>query len=155
MKKALWLVPIAAALLAGCGGAKPRGKASDCAGCHATKTLKAQWALPRVHEPFRSETGCDACHERHGEKGQNLLVEAEPGLCLRCHQGEAFQRGRLHSALQMGGCSGCHKPHASALPALLARPREAVCAECHTDVTKSHGGYPIPAARCEGCHDPH
>ena len=140
MKASITVAVLAAALVTGCGGVPSRGKASDCADCHAKRTLKAQWALPQVHEPFKDKAGCDACHESHGEKGQNVLVEAEPGLCLRCHDGEAFQRGKPHTAFQMGGCSGCHQPHAGKVAKLLDVPREALCAQCHTDVAKAHGG---------------
>ncbi len=112
MKALSSVVLLAAALLTGCGGVPSRGKGSECAGCHAKRTLDAQRALPHLHEPFREATGCDACHQPHGEKGKNVLVEAEPELCLRCHDGDAFQGAKQHSAIQMGGCSGCHEPHA-------------------------------------------
>jgi len=146
---------LAAALCAGCGGVPSRGASSDCVDCHARKTLKAEWARPRVHEPFKDEAGCDACHKRHGQRGENVLAEAEPGLCLRCHDGDAFQRGKLHSAVQLSGCSGCHQAHAGDQPKLLRASREAICGQCHTDVTKQHGGYRVDGVRCAMCHDPH
>ena len=62
--KALWLVPLAAALVTGCGGVPSRGKASDCAGCHAKKSLAAQWA------PSASELGAagGAIHRSHSRR---------------------------------------------------------------------------------------
>ena len=155
MKTAPLLVVLAAAILTGCGAARPRGAAGECAGCHAKRTLGAEWALSNVHEPFRDEAGCDACHGRHGEQPRNVLVEEQPGLCLKCHEGEAFQRGRMHSAVAMAGCSGCHRPHASAVPQLLLAPKEALCGKCHTDLSKTHGGYLVDPGRCGSCHDAH
>lgn len=143
------------AAVIGCGSASGsrRGAASECAGCHR-RSLDAQRALASVHPPF-AEENCAACHARHGPRGENVLVDSEPALCLSCHDDEEFQRGHVHSAVQMSGCTGCHRPHASANAKLLAEPPATLCGTCHTSVEKAHGGYRVEGARCAMCHVPH
>src|SRR5512138_469462 len=148
------LVAAALAALAACAGSSRHAASRDCAKCHK-ESVKAQQARRFVHEPFRDAVGCDVCHKRHGVKGENLLVDSEPALCLQCHDGERFERGRRHSAIEMSGCSGCHEPHAGDVPKLLDASAETLCATCHTDVAKPHGGYAPPGKSCRICHDPH
>jgi DmsE family decaheme c-type cytochrome len=44
------------------------------------------------HEPVNE--GCDTCHTPHGAVANNLLVQAEPFLCLQCHE------AHFHSGLE-------------------------------------------------------
>jgi DmsE family decaheme c-type cytochrome len=51
-----------------------------CFSCH--RALQGPWIFE--HEPVYE--GCDVCHAPHGAVADNLLWQAEPFLCLQCHE---------------------------------------------------------------------
>lgn len=50
-----------------------------CLSCHAD--LQGPWMFE--HEPVQE--GCETCHSPHGSVANNLLTQAEPMVCLQCH----------------------------------------------------------------------
>ena len=51
-----------------------------CLSCHP------QFAGPFIFEHEPVYEGCDVCHAPHGAVADNLLWQAEPFLCLQCHE---------------------------------------------------------------------
>jgi predicted CXXCH cytochrome family protein len=111
-----------------------------------------------VHAPV-AEGDCLVCHKAteqpHPGDGSMALIEAEPGLCLQCHDNPAAQMAYPHSALEEG-CSGCHSPHQGALPKFVLQSGGKLCLICHEEVMQGeyvHG--PVRAINCRMCHGIH
>ncbi|MFQ5663303.1 MAG: cytochrome c3 family protein [Terriglobia bacterium] len=94
-----------------------------CLGCHAE--IAAQIQQPVEHPAV--ELGCTTCHTTHksepagAPEGAFHLTQAEPELCLTCHEAEdaALQEAHLNQPFAGSRCSECHNPHGSAHPKLL------------------------------------
>lgn len=111
-----------------------------------------------VHAPV-AEGDCASCHQAtdqsHPGEGSMTLVEAEPGLCLQCHENPAAGMAYPHSAVEEG-CTGCHSPHQGGLPKFLLQSGGKLCLTCHEDVVAGkyvHG--PVRAENCKLCHGVH
>lgn len=111
-----------------------------------------------VHPPV-AEGDCAACHsatdQPHPGPASMALVEAEPELCLQCHENPAAGMAYPHSAVEEG-CSGCHSPHQGGLPQYVLQSGGKLCLICHQDVTDGtyvHG--PVKANNCAMCHGIH
>lgn len=80
-----------------------------CAGCHASKSVKAAFAAGLwVHGPV--STGyCVLCHGPHAGPEPYMLLKKADALCLECHtEGLVFNRAE-HK--EMRDCLKCHNPH--------------------------------------------
>lgn len=157
------LVAIVCAALAGPGYGQsgqdhPRLVSTDsarCTICHAEIVDK-----PVVHAV--AEEDCTTCHEfSTTESGTRVaLAEAEPGLCVICHDGlEAAAAGELESSHYpvTESCVTCHDPHSSRETHLLVDSLPGLCAGCHDldSTAETHGGQLTEGTDCGQCHQPH
>ncbi len=99
------------------------------------------------------------CHKSDGQPhpgtGVIGLIEAEPGLCLQCHDNPAEGMAFPHSVVEEG-CTGCHNAHQGDLPSYVPQSGGKLCLSCHEDVTEgqyTHG--PVKAENCQLCHGIH
>jgi predicted CXXCH cytochrome family protein len=112
-----------------------------------------------AHEPV--EEDCLECHTPHfSEKNPRLLLDAQPSLCIECHEvDKPFRKQHDNYPVQNSRCSLCHNPHGSSTEALLFDNvhdpvAEGECDECHRKASSKDplslkdSGYEI----CEGCH---
>jgi predicted CXXCH cytochrome family protein len=132
--------------------------AAEGQGCVTSDCHALLGKAPVVHQPV-AEGDCASCHQATGQAhpgaGSMTLTEAEPGLCLQCHDNPAAGLAYPHSALAEG-CSGCHSPHQGGLPQLVLQPGGKLCLICHADVKQGrfiHG--PVKADNCRMCHAVH
>ena len=104
----------------------------------------------KLHD-LRNPDSCVKCHPR---EDMTSLRQAEPGLCLACHEDE-LNHGFSHPlgvAVVRNGdpglpladgrlsCSTCHDPHDKTdHDALLRRTGNALCAPCHRDQAGGEG----------------
>jgi predicted CXXCH cytochrome family protein len=82
MKKLLF-IGIGSAMMVTMGGI---GSAQADAGPHSIH--QGSWNLStQQQQPVATEgaTQCANCHRAHTAQGQNMLVQAQPALCLNCH----------------------------------------------------------------------
>lgn len=123
------------------------------ASCHA-----GMGRAKHVHPPV-AEGDCLICHSRtdqpHPGEASMVLVEAEPGLCLQCHEHPARGLAYPHSAVEEN-CTGCHSPHQSDLPRFVAQTGGQLCLTCHADIKQGrHVHGPVRADNCRICHGIH
>lgn len=162
---ALAATVLGAALLASPSAAAPAAKAhprlvdletTSCVNCHGE--LIEDKAV--VHPPVADD--CTTCHEMTlGEEGTSVaLIEAEPALCVFCHDDkEKAVSGELaapHSPVT-DSCLTCHDPHAGDNPQMLHEPVPQLCLDCHDlgDLEGIHGDQITEATQCVSCHQPH
>lgn len=88
-----------------------------CYECHA------EYQGPYVFEHAPAVEDCSICHDPHGTIANNLLLQNEPFLCLRCHKGHRENpRTGPHPtmAAMLASCTQCHSQvHGSDLPSQL------------------------------------
>ena len=119
---------------------------------------------------------CESCHGPGSKHAESLsaadirqpakLTPADADrICLRCHQNQPTQVGRINSshAKNQVSCTACHSIHKNGPHGLVARtPAQinAQCAGCHTAVWASFQmpythRLPQNAMSCVDCHNPH
>jgi len=133
-----------------------RLNAKECIECHAP--VVKEKARKVVHEPFRDEKNCEACHKRHGIVGTLVLKQEQPGLCYSCHKQEEakFKAAHIHNPVANGKCTKCHNPHSSYNEQLLRASGNNLCFTCHDKAKFSQASVHKPAGeRCLTCHDAH
>jgi predicted CXXCH cytochrome family protein len=142
-----------------------------CGGCHAPHDpSKPATTDPRAapplevdsafaHAPF-AEKKCLDCHKAHQSDHENLLVEPERDLCLRCHPNVADGLGvapHVHKPLETE-CRSCHSSHGADDKRLLRAPPQELCSSCHEEAAKkltegsSPHGFLGAEASCLTCH---
>ncbi len=129
---------------------------AQCDVCHAEVTTDRA----HVHAPAADD--CTICHELSlSAAGTTVaLVEAEPELCLVCHDDKAaaveMELATPHPPAA-DSCLACHDPHATEQARLLVARAAELCAECHDadDLAASHGGQLTAETDCARCHEPH
>jgi predicted CXXCH cytochrome family protein len=126
-----------------------------CGDCH---TLQHRTV---VHTPVK-QGNCTGCHDPHGSDYRGIL-KADPtrGLCLTCHQQDAFAKKKFqHGPVAAGACILCHEPHSSWQAKLLTQAPDKLCTECHAEMIPKaerdrHVHEPVKQGNCTGCHDAH
>lgn len=131
-----------------------------CLTCHAGGTEDMN-AINSVHT--LNGVSCIECHSpHHAETKENLLVQAQPGLCYTCHQQKQAEfvmpfRHRVDEGLIQ--CTDCHNPHGTVRPKQLrtSATLDQICFKCHTD---KQGPFvfehpPVKIEGCSSCHIPH
>jgi DmsE family decaheme c-type cytochrome len=112
------------------------------------------------HDPVTED--CLDCHNPHASaENRKLLKDAEPTLCLECHETDKATFKKLHEQypVQKARCTLCHDPHGSNTGAILFDNvhdpvLDRKCKECHVAPTSAspfalkNSGYEL----CEGCH---
>lgn len=104
----------------------PEGK-MDCSSCHtihertAVTRIRGDEACfschqdkrgPFVHEHEAMRMGCQSCHDPHGSVQDQLLVENDRNLCLKCHiQGDFPNMGDMNHRVLLNGTSRCVDCH--------------------------------------------
>lgn len=134
---------------------KGKTMSETCSACHENVAGGAV-----AHKPAKES--CALCHEPHGGANAKLLTQAQPKLCLDCHQEmrTALNKKHLHKPVE-AGCVGCHSPHSSAKASLLkADPKKELCLGCHDSIAKHLKNVKRPHAAletggCSACHTPH
>lgn len=128
---------------------------ASCTTCHSTVTAGKK----TIHAATED---CANCHTVATTDAATTVVlnEADPGLCIGCHDGlTAAVEGSLAAphAVVADGCLTCHSPHASDQPKLLVSAQSALCGNCHdvAELAAKHGGLLTAATTCTGCHLPH
>lgn len=117
----------------------------------------------RRSEHFRHGLSCNDCHSSHSAKrSENLLREAEPEGCYKCHaeQKSSFARP-FHHKVPEGAmkCSDCHNQHGSFQTKQLRSGigSDVACTKCHSDKAGpfvfEHA--PVKLEGCQTCHSPH
>jgi len=86
----------------------PRMTADLCKSCHGDyfETAKTDW----VHGPAALGQ-CAMCHEAHKSEYKGLLTEAQPDICLTCHDDSRLLNEPYHETASGRVCSTCHDPH--------------------------------------------
>lgn len=113
-----------------------------CLRCHAN--IAAQIAKPTQHAAV--DLGCSTCHTTHKSEpaetpeGVFHLSEAQPELCLTCHDAEdtALKQAHLQQPFASSRCTGCHNPHGSDQAKLInnfVHPpfADRACDTCHEE----------------------
>ena len=88
-----------------------------CRKCHGSYfTLKpGDWE----HGPVAARM-CSLCHEPHKSQYKGLLTQAQPGLCLTCHNPQDIFTSSYHAKVHQEVCTTCHDPHKAGNRLLLA-----------------------------------
>jgi len=130
-----------------------------CIECH--RDLGERIATNKFkHDPVSD--GCVQCHDPHTSKESiKLLVEAQPSLCLDCHDADdaSFRQAHKNYPVQKARCTACHDPHGSNTAGILYDNvhdpvDERACGDCHVKPTASapFGLKDKGLKICEGCH---
>jgi DmsE family decaheme c-type cytochrome len=130
-----------------------------CTECH--KKLGERIAANKFeHDPVTDS--CVECHNPHSsKKSVRLLVDAQPSLCLDCHDAAdaSFQQVHQNYPVQKARCTACHDPHGSNTAGILydnvhEPVAERACGECHSKPTSSSplALKDVGSKTCEGCH---
>jgi predicted CXXCH cytochrome family protein len=130
-----------------------------CIECHRDLTERIA-TNEFEHDPVTDS--CVDCHNPHtSKKSVKLLVDAQPSLCLDCHEANdaAFRQVHKNYPVQKARCTACHDPHGSNTAGLLFDNvhdpvGERACGECHAKPTSSSpfALKDVGLKLCEGCH---
>lgn len=129
-----------------------------CADCHDDLTE----GKGELHGPV-AVGDCTTCHAAHASDHEGLLLQAQPKLCIECHEdaGEALtERKHVHAPVKEA-CTTCHDPHASSVAHFLTGEPNAICSDCHSDVVEAAQEAAVKHSpvttneTCMGCHDVH
>lgn len=133
------------------GYTPPATGAALCNKCHESYTQFEQddW----VHGPVVVGQ-CGWCHEAHKSEQPSLTREAQPGLCMSCHDQAFIDHDPFHAAMvNPTNCTDCHDPHASGNRLLLADSRTYQRrAKTMPLLPSPHGGWSKDL--CSSCHVP-
>ena len=105
-----------------------RATAPDlCLTCHRDQIERTLEDAKVVHGAVMEEGGCTTCHEPHKSRLPSLQSDAQPAICLDCHD-EQLQtpKGEVltnmasllernpdhHGPIREGSCTACHQAHA-------------------------------------------
>ncbi|MDH3524445.1 MAG: cytochrome c3 family protein [Acidobacteriota bacterium] len=159
MKIVLFFLGLAAATLGAFAAEHPSlvsVESADCKECHDELLGGRSW----THAP--AEEDCTICHEFSvAEEGTTVgLLEAEPGLCLLCHDEKT---AAVEADLDTPhfpvteSCLTCHDPHGSDQARPVLAPLIELCGECHDlgDLQHRHGQQLTAVTDCARCHEPH
>ena len=131
-------------------------EAAQCVDCHEALIEGRSW----VHPPAAED--CTTCHEFSiDEEGTSVvLMEAEPALCVLCHDDKEIVVEMELATPHMpaaDSCLTCHNAHASDYEHVLIAATGDLCAECHdvADLDEAHSGQLTEATDCATCHEPH
>jgi predicted CXXCH cytochrome family protein len=134
----------------------PKVDGTACALCH--EDLVPDQA--EVHPPAAED--CTTCHGFEAAEGGMTveLADAEPALCLMCHDDKAEAvEGEVASPHYpvTESCLTCHDPHGGALPSYLTAAIPTLCSDCHdpADLAEVHKGQMTATTNCLSCHQPH
>ncbi len=135
----------------GPGAYQVEGEVSSlCKRCHVEyfEYEQTDW----VHGPVAAGA-CDLCHEPHESVHMVLLTEAQPGLCLKCHDEGLVLSRSYHAGDAVEHCSTCHDPHLAGNRLLLADSRTYARSQTMQETLPSaHADW--NNEQCETCHDP-
>jgi DmsE family decaheme c-type cytochrome len=130
-----------------------------CIECHRDLTERIA-TNEFEHDPVTDS--CVECHNPHtSKKSVKLLVDAQPSLCLDCHEANdaSFRQVHKNYPVQKARCTACHDPHGSNTAGLLfdnvhEPVGERACGECHAKPTSSSpfALKDVGLKLCEGCH---
>jgi predicted CXXCH cytochrome family protein len=82
---------------------------SRCLGCHGETALTERWD----HGPVAAGQ-CRICHEAHVSIHPNLQSQAQPALCVMCHDAPDLMTAiPAHLGQADLSCTACHDPHRS------------------------------------------
>lgn len=132
------------------GYTPPAAGAMLCNKCHASYTQFEQddW----VHGPVVVGQ-CGWCHESHKSEQPSLTREAQPALCMSCHDQAFIDHDPFHAGMRDPNCTDCHDPHASGNRLLLADSRTYQRrAKTMALLPSPHAGWPKDL--CSSCHVP-
>ena len=133
-----------------------------CLSCH--RDILAQLQKPVTHAAV--DAGCSICHTTHksaspeAPEGAFHLSQAQPGLCLVCHDAsdDSFQKAHAAQPVAASNCTLCHNPHGSDTPKLINNTIHAAmqmgCETCHGAPQDGKIVLHEGARRelCLGCH---
>jgi DmsE family decaheme c-type cytochrome len=133
---------------------------AGCVPCHPDSAAKIDLITP-AHN--RHGVSCLDCHgSGHADTGVgHQLLEEQPALCARCHQGEAaaFRLPFAHrDGQQPFKCEACHSVHGDTRQGRLSLLRSgAACVDCHTEKARPFvfPHPPVDRHGCVSCHVPH
>lgn len=132
------------------GYTPPATGAALCNKCHESYTEfeHDDW----VHGPVVVGQ-CGWCHEAHKSEFPSLTREAQPQLCMSCHDQAFIDHDPFHAAMENPNCSDCHDPHASGNRLLLADSRTYQRrAKTMPLLPSPHASWPKDL--CSSCHVP-
>lgn len=132
------------------GYTPPATGAALCGQCHASYSEfeHDDW----VHGPVVVGQ-CGWCHEAHKSEHPALVREAQPQLCMSCHDQSFIDHDPFHAAMENPKCTDCHDPHAAGNRLLLADSRTYQRrAKTLALLPSPHAGWPKDL--CRSCHVP-
>ncbi|MEZ4999554.1 MAG: cytochrome c3 family protein [Bacteroidales bacterium] len=106
-----------------------------------------------IHAPYE-EKDCMNCHDRNSP---GEMIEAEPGLCYRCHEDFESKYKVIHGPVAGGYCSECHNPHQGTNRYMLRRTGQPLCTFCHNldHAPMNDMHVDLGDTECDLCHNPH
>lgn len=127
---------------------------ADCGQCHDPHASEKKGLLKANSHPPFADGSCDVCHS---SPGSVALTEAQPTLCLNCHEEMSAQMALKtpHAPVTAGTCTVCHSPHTSNENSLLLTNAAALCRDCHDAAPGKVVHAPYEAGECEKCHAAH
>jgi len=135
-----------------------------CLSCHTDIASQIQKKVQHA----AVDMGCGTCHAVHAsqpaDKPEGIfhLTQAQPDLCLACHDAKdaTIQKAHLGQPFATSRCSECHNPHGSDRPKLVNNYAhqpfaDKQCDTCHSTpqggkVDVNEGGR---RALCYMCHE--
>ncbi len=129
-------------------------RSAPCLRCHGqAHDLRA------FRQSAHKSEACTGCHAMHTARAPDLLHEATPALCYRCHTDvrAQFALPENHGAGRGVDCPDCHAPHGARERAALRGNGDRTCLRCHTEV---QGPFvfehvAVVTEGCTACHVPH
>lgn len=79
-----------------------------CLRCHGVRLIREGWD----HGPINFGI-CTDCHEPHASQFEHLQTQAQPELCVQCHDSPSLMVEIEEHRLSATGhrCTDCHDPH--------------------------------------------